>query len=197
VDRTFRLLFLVGIPLVILLVAGAGDIIFLISGPGYEGAIVPMMTISPLVLVIGLEQILIIQILMPLKEDRQILVNSAVGALVAIMVNLLLVSRLKAEGSAIVWLCAEFAVFLCALIAVLKKDLIRFPWTALLKDILLYLPLAGLLVAFRLYPSMNVFVRLLGECAVTGLYFLAVSCLVVRNPEVLSIVSSLTHRADS
>ncbi len=194
VSRTFSILFLVGIPLVILLEIGAADVIRVISGPGYEGAVVPMMIVAPLAVIIGLEQILIIQILMPQKRDRQILINSGAGALVAVVVNLLLVRMLKAFGSAIVWLCAELTVFLFALNAVFGKAWEEFPWRTLLKDLLLYIPLALILVAIQWIPFPNAFVRLFADCAVVGVYFALLTCLVVRDPVILGLVNPLVQR---
>lgn len=190
-DKTFNILFLVGIPIVILMEVAAADIIRVISGLGYEGAIIPMRTVAPLVLIIGLEQILIIQILTPMKRDRQIITNSAVGAGVAILSALLLVGPLQAEGAAVVWLFAELAVFLCALFAVFGKALDSFPWKTLLKDLLLYVPLALLLVAVHLLPFPNAFVRLGVDMVITGIYFVLLSCLVVKDPVILSVVRPL------
>ena len=58
-----------------------------------RGAILPMRIILPLVLVIGYEQILICHILMPLKKDKAVLMNSVLGASVGIIFNILLVSH--------------------------------------------------------------------------------------------------------
>lgn len=112
-QKSFDLLFMVCIPLIVFSIYFAPEIISLISGHGYEGAITPMRTVMPLVLVIGLEQILIVQLLIPLRNDKAILINSVIGASIGIVANIILVPIWAAEGSALVWLLSELAV-LCS-----------------------------------------------------------------------------------
>lgn len=123
------------IPLVIIGFIYAPEIIRIISGKGYEGAIVPMRIIMPLVFIIGYEQILVIQTLMPLKKDKAIFINSSIGAIVGLILNLMLVPVYKSIGSSIVWLCSELSVFCSAQFYVTKYTQIRFP----LKKLLYYL----------------------------------------------------------
>lgn len=113
-DKSFDLLFMTSVPLVVFSVYFAPEIIYLIAGSGYEGAITPMRMVMPLVLIIGLEQILIIQLLMPLRSDKVILVNSIIGASVGILANVFLVPVWAAKGSAFVWLLSEVSVLLSA-----------------------------------------------------------------------------------
>lgn len=113
-EKSFNLLFMTSIPLIIFSIYFAPEIIYFISGYGYEGAITPMRMVMPLVLIIGLEQILIIQLLMPLRNDKAIFMNSIIGAIVGIIANVIFVPIWAAKGSAIVWLLAEISVLLSA-----------------------------------------------------------------------------------
>ena len=81
INKSFDLLFMISVPLIVFSIYFAPEIIYLISGNGYEGAITPMRMVMPLVLIIGMEQILIVQLLMPLKKDHSILINSIIGGL--------------------------------------------------------------------------------------------------------------------
>jgi O-antigen/teichoic acid export membrane protein len=103
------------VPCVILLEIFAPLIINIIAGPGYQEAILPLRIIAPLVLIIGIEQILITQSLMPMGKDKAVLVNSIIGALVGVMMNVILVPYFASVGSAIVWLLSEIVVMLSAI----------------------------------------------------------------------------------
>lgn len=113
-DKSFDLLFITSVPLIVFSIYFAPEIIYLISGNGYEGAITPMRMMMPLVLVIGIEQILIVQLLMPLGNDRVILINSIIGAVVGLAANVILVPLWEAKGSALVWMLSELVVLLSA-----------------------------------------------------------------------------------
>ena len=108
--KSFRILFVIFIPTSLAIGIFAPQIIHLIAGAGYEGAIMPLRIISPLLLIIGLEQIIIIQGLMPMKKDKEVLINSAAGALTGIITNLILVPEYGATGAAISWFAAECVV---------------------------------------------------------------------------------------
>lgn len=99
----------------------AKEIVYLVAGGGYEGAIIPMQIVLPAMLIVGMEQILIVQILMPNKNDKEVFINSIIGASCSVLFNVLLVSKLQSSGSAIVWLTSEILVMLSALYFVRAK----------------------------------------------------------------------------
>lgn len=115
VKKSIIVLFVFAVPCVILLEIFAPLIINIIAGPGYQEAILPLRIIAPLVLIIGIEQILITQSLMPMGKDKAVLVNSIIGALVGVMMNVILVPYFASVGSAIVWLLSEIVVMLSAI----------------------------------------------------------------------------------
>jgi O-antigen/teichoic acid export membrane protein len=115
IKKSVNILFLFAIPCVIIIEVFAPLIIRIIAGAGYEGAITPLRIIAPLVLIIGIEQILITQSLIPMGRDKAVLTNSIMGAIVGILANIFIVPHLESVGSAIAWLAAEVAVMLSAI----------------------------------------------------------------------------------
>lgn len=158
------------IPLALIGFIYSPEIILIISGRGYEGAITPMRVIMPLLFVIGYEQILVIQTLMPLKKDRSIFLNSVAGAVTGIILNLLLVPFLKSTGSAIVWLCSELAVLLSAQRNVTKYTGIRFPFKRLTYFVMLSLIPVSACLAVKVLTS-SILLRLSVLVAVCAYYF--------------------------
>lgn len=185
IDRTFDLLFMFAVPLVVYASLCAPEIVRIFAGAGYEGAYVPARIMMPLILVVGLEQVYVIQILMPNKRDRSIFVNSCVGATVGVLLNVLLVSRLQAVGSAIVWITSEAAVLVVASWFANRDDGIGFPWEKLFREVLAYLPLAVLsIVLYKLIPQP--WSRLTAVTALTGVYTLVYVLFVKKDRTLLS-----------
>lgn len=185
IDRTFDLLFMFAVPLVVYASLCAPEIVRIFAGAGYEGAYVPARIMMPLILVVGLEQIYVIQILMPNKRDRSIFVNSCVGATVGVLLNVLLVSRLQAVGSAIVWITSEAAVLVVASWFASRYDGIAFPWEKLFREVLAYLPLAILsIVLYKLIPQP--WFRLTAVTVLTGIYTLVYVLFVKKDRTLLS-----------
>jgi flippase wzx len=143
-SKSYEALWAFSFPIALIGVLCAPDIIMIISGVGYEGAIIPMRIVMPLILIIGYEQIIIMQILMPLKKDKAILTNSILGASVSLLLNICLVKHLQSVGSAIVWVCSEFTVLLMAQYYVKKYKGITFPFFQFTRYLICTLP--GILI---------------------------------------------------
>lgn len=121
IKKSLNILLTFAIPCVLLIEIFAPQIIKIIAGSGYEGAILPLRIIAPLVLIIGVEQILITQSLMPMGKDKAVLINSILGAIVGLVANVILVPHLAAIGSAIVWTISELVVMSSALFFFLRE----------------------------------------------------------------------------
>lgn len=99
-------------PLIIILLFYSDVIIYLVAGNQYNESI-PILTIgAPLILILGLNQILFVQLLLPRRQDKIIAKNCIYGAFTGILLNIILVSyfNLQSLGSIITWLTAESIV---------------------------------------------------------------------------------------
>lgn len=114
-DKTFSILERCAIPVIVFCQFYASHIIFLLSGPGYEGAVLPFRIVIFLLLIIGMEQISIQQFLMASTSNKSILLVSTIGAFVGLSLNLILTEKMGSVGSAISWGCSEFAVLIVGL----------------------------------------------------------------------------------
>lgn len=148
------------IPIIYVCTVFASDIILVLSGEGYEGAFLPMRIIMPLVFIIGYEQILVLQILIPMKKDNAILINSTVGAVLGIVLNVILASNFQAVGSAIVWLSSELIILILSQYWVHHYLKLVFPWQLLLKNTVAYLPVLLIALVIYVFVDSNSFIRL-------------------------------------
>lgn len=194
-SNTTSLLFAFSIPVIILTVIFAPQIILLISGPGYEGAITPMRIVMPLMLIIGYEQIIVIQGLMPLKKDKAIMINSSAGAVVSITLNIVLVHSLMSVGSSIAWISSEFVILVLSQIAITRNSNIKFPLLRLVKNMLAYLPLVGILlwIYFSTTPKLY-WLYLIIAGLTTLIYILLTQIFVLKNPLITQAVVKLTAK---
>lgn len=190
--KTTRILFSFTIPIIIFSVIFAPQIIMIISGPGYEGAIGPMRIVMPLMLVIGYEQIQIVQCLTPLKQDKILMRNSAIGAGVGIVLNVILVPYFAAVGSAWTWFAAEVTLLILAQFALNKVIDMKFPWNILLKSIFTYIPLAIILIGeYFLWGDLNEFLIISVAGVTMVLYFIVVELFIFKNPMFLNLAANL------
>lgn len=147
-NKSLKILVSFSIPIIFFSVIYSPSIVKLFSGDGFEGAFTPSRIVMPLILIIGLEQIYVIQVLMPLKKDNNILFNSIIGGGIGILFIFLLVPYIGALGSAITWVLSEITILISSVICVHRYLHITFPYQVILKTVLYYLPLLFFLFFF-------------------------------------------------
>ena len=177
------ILFGFSFPIIIWMMFMAPDIVRLIAGPEFGGSVLPMTIIAPLVFVIGYEQILVLQTLLPLGRDKVLLRNSLVGAIAGVILNAVLVPMLASTGAAIVWIVTELLILVLSQAAVRRELAISFPFRETLRNVAVYLPLAAA-VAACLFIPMQPYVRLLAATLLVGVYMLVYQ-IVIRKRELL------------
>ncbi len=186
-------LMMFAIPIISFIMIFSDGVVGLIAGSGYEGAIVPMMIVMPLVFIIGYEQILVIQILTPMARDRSVFFNSIVGATVGVVANLLIVKAYAAIGSAVVWVIAEIAVLICAQTFVTRYTGLRFPLGRLLRNIAAYLPYVAVCIAVALIAPGPIVAMIIGG-VILPFYFVGVQRLVLHNSLYCSLAEAIGTR---
>lgn len=90
--KSFKICILFCIPIIIIGIIFTPFIIYLVAGHGYEGAIIPMRIIMPAVLFVCIAQVIALQILVPFKKDKVLLVASIAGASLALIFNFIFVN---------------------------------------------------------------------------------------------------------
>ncbi len=169
------------IPVLAWMIIMAPDIVLVISGAEFGGAVAPMIIIAPLLYVVGYEQILVLQTLLPLGKDKILLRNSIVGAIAGVVLNLALVPVLACIGSAVVWIVTECIILVLSQIAVKKEIRIGFPLKPTVKSVVIYLPFAVLIWSCRVIPS-GALAKVLVSMSVAVAY-MAVDQFVIRKGE--------------
>ena len=188
----FEAIFLFSFPTIAFLLVAGPELLHVLVGDGFEGSYLPLRIISPLVLVIGMAQILIIQILMTKHEDNTVLRNSAIGALVAVVLNLLITASMGAPGTAIVWLSTETVIMLLSAQIVYRRYHFLLPVRRLLAYCVAYAPL--ILILFLLYRALGAnLTMLVAEALAVVVYATLVEVFVLKNRVCSLLLNSLSR----
>lgn len=142
INKSFDAMCTFSIPMILCSIALAPQIIHVLSGSGYEGAILPMRIIMPAILFVGIAQIIAMQVLMPMRKDKVLFLASLIGATVSILINIFLVPRMQSIGTAIVLICSEIMVTLVYIVYTFRHKLLILPYKIVLRNICYSLPCA-------------------------------------------------------
>ena len=98
------------LPLTAGLIMTAKYLIPLFCGNSYEPAILTLQIISPIIIMIGISNVLGIQVLYPQGQENKVILCTALGALVNLLLNIWLIPRYAQDGAAVSTLLAETMV---------------------------------------------------------------------------------------
>ena len=121
--KAINFVFLFAVPLMLYFLIFAKNGILLLSGADFMGAILPMQILMPTLLLIGLTNLLGMQILVPLGREKMVLYSVIAGAVVDLMLNAFLIPKYGSIGAAIGTLAAEIIVLIVQLVALRKDNL--------------------------------------------------------------------------
>ena len=110
--RAIKFVFLLATPMMLYFILFAREGVLFLSGEAYENSVVPMQIIMPTLLLIGLTNIMGIQMLVPLGKEKIVLYSEIAGVVVDVLLNAILIPQMASTGAAIGTLAAELAVWL-------------------------------------------------------------------------------------
>lgn len=109
-DKAIRYVYFLAIPMMIILFFIAPTFVPIFFGKGYQPVIPLIYLMCPIILFIGLSNIIGIGYLLPTKREKFLTISVTVGALVNMFLNLLLIPLLMSMGAFIATLIAELVV---------------------------------------------------------------------------------------
>lgn len=187
IEKSLNIIITISVSITIFTVILAPQIIELLTGKGYEGAIVPMQIIMPNLVFVGLAQIIVEQVLMPLERDKSIIKIALIGGVVSIVLNYSLIESFESVGTAISFLTAEFIVLSLYLYIISKEKIIDFPWLLFFKKFVFYLPIG--LIAFCFTGIFKTHFVIIGvSLFFSTIYFLSIEYFVFNNKALFSII---------
>ena len=193
-NSSVQILVGITVPLILFSEVFASEIINLVSGRGYEGAIIPMRIILPLMLIIGYEQILIIQTLMPMKKDKAVFINASFGAVIGIFANFILVPQFKAIGSSIVWLISEIVVLISAQYFVSKYTALKFPFKTIRQTIIFNIPFLIIIFILSTLDCISGFSKMLIALLLMVGYTIVVQKYLLKNTLFIHFVDQIINK---
>lgn len=110
--KAINFVFLLAMPLIVYFIIFAKESILSLSGIAYMNSILPMRIIMPAILIIGLSNIMGVQMLVPMGKEKIVLYSQIAGVTTNLIINSLLIPRLSSAGAAIGTVTAEIIVWI-------------------------------------------------------------------------------------
>lgn len=131
IKQSIQFVMVMAIPITCFFMVEASDTILFLAGKEYNGAIASMIMITPTIFLIGISNIIGIQVLVPLGYEQYTVNSTIVGAVVDLILNAIFIPMYGSLGAALGTLVAEFAVVVVQVIYVFKlkmRDYVGVDW---------------------------------------------------------------------
>ena len=174
--KAFHFVCLIAIPITLFVIMMADTCVYILAGKDFLPAGQSLRWIIPTVLLVGMSNLIGMQMLVPLHKEKIVFHSVLYGAIVDFMLNMFLISKLKASGAAIATIMAEATVLLVQIRAFEKdrlKELLSINWKTIFYSTF-YSTLVCIMVA---YIIKNVYLRFMCAGAIfVGVYILLLFC---------------------
>ena len=124
----------------------SGPIINILSGESYAAASITMKILTAIIPIIGMSNLIAVQIFIPFSREKYTLISSSVAAVVNLCLNLLLIPKFAENGAAIGTVIAEFAALVTCYI--LSRKIINLK--GICKNLYQYLIGTGIIIVIYL-----------------------------------------------
>jgi len=185
------LIIICAIPAIAVCEANSNCLIYLLSGSGYDGAVVPFRICIILVLIIGFEQVIIQQYLLASGSQKAVLTVGIVGAIVGISTNVLFTPDLQAVGSSIAWGLSECCVLLVGIYYLKRVLSISLEYKRLLKRLVVN----SIYVVVFAVNLLNIsdYARLAISVSLAIALFIGINLHIDRNKYIYELYSRVAH----
>lgn len=188
--RTVGIVITLSLPLILYFTIFSKDIVLWLLGPNYIESINPMRVSIVIILLIGVSNLTGIQYMLPLGMEKHVMISVALGAVVDLIINLILIPPLGALGSAFATAMAELTVLIYQLI-ILRKDIKSIFSQLNWKFIVSFTSICGTaLFLTNKYVDFGYFGNSMLNLAITGILFVIIA-IATKNAivnEILNVV---------
>ena len=115
-SRSLQFVVLLSLPLAVFFTIESSDMIYLLAGAHYDGAINPLRCILPTIVFVGISTVTGTQILVPMGCEKITATSTAFGAITDLLLNLFLIKSIAASGAAIATTIAELIVLIVQIV---------------------------------------------------------------------------------
>ena len=166
---------------------------YCLSGTAYTGAILPMQIVMPTLFLIGISNLLGIQILVPLNREKDVFKSVSLGAVVNLVINIICIPKFGASGAAFGTLIAELFVtgYQFYVLRTFLKDLIN--KVKLYKNILATLLASFVVLILKNIIISSFFVILVESSLIFGLIYILI-CFALGDDFTIYLVNYIKNK---
>ena len=141
-NDSFAFIMMLAFPLMFGIISVVGSFVPLFYGVGYDKVIPLICIISPIIVVIGLSNVIGTQYLLPTKQQKKYTISVIVGAIINFILNLIFINYWASIGASIATVIAEISVTTTQFILVRREikifDVLKISYKYIIASIIMF-----------------------------------------------------------
>lgn len=190
--RSFNFVYLIAFPMMFGIMAVSKFFVPIFFGDGYEKVSLLLNIISPILLAIGLSNVIGTQYLLQTKRQKEFTVSVVVGAIVNFTINMLLIRRYASIGAAIGTVIAESCVTIIQFIYIKKEfkigDILKLSIKYLISSLIMFV--VCILIGMAVNKGI---ITIILQIAIGGLLY-GICLLILKDEFVYSIIGKIKEK---
>lgn len=143
IKKSFNIVFLLSFPMIFGIIAISERFVPVFFGDGFEKVGLIMKVISPIILIIGMSNVVGMQYLLPTKRQKEFTISVICGAIINFVLNIILIMQFKSIGASIATVIAEITVVIVQIYFIRKefdiKNIIKISKNYLISSIIMFI----------------------------------------------------------
>lgn len=119
--KSFGFVFFISVPLTLGIISILSNFVPMFYGPGYDKVKTLIVVLSPVILLMGIENVIGTQYLIPTKQQKKYTISVTCGLILNLILNYFLIIKWQAIGAAIATVISQFVVDMIQLYQVRKE----------------------------------------------------------------------------
>ena len=173
IQNAYNFVFMFSVPCALGLFVLAPSVIELLSGTGFEDAIITMKILTPIVIIIPFNVLTNIQIFIPMKKEKEVIISSSTAAIVNLICNLALIPLFAENGAAVATVLAEGATSIICFIYLRRIIDISTIFTNYYQYWIAAIPILGIGIITNTFIG-NIFVRVSIVIALSAIAYIGI-----------------------
>jgi len=193
VNKSFNYVCTIGLPLTIGLILLSKTIILTLVSKAFLPSVLVLQIISPILIIIGMTNIFVWQVLTPFGKDKKVLFIVICGMLTSLTFNFLLIPHWSYLGAAVANVVTELVVMVLSAYYVYSLNLIKFKLTPLWNAIFGSLGLILITIILRVTISESL-IREILIVVLCGILYSIYQIIIVKNEIIVSVFKAVTTK---
>jgi len=175
-----------GIPITFLVYLLANPLVMLLGGEGFVNSIFCLQIMAPIILIVAFAQIFVLLILNVNRKDKEIVLITAIGMVIGLIINVVFIPRYAERSAAFAQLAVELLVTSAAFYLSKRVCNFRFPIKLFLFNLIFVIPfMAVTYLWIRITDNIILIILLSGISC--GLYFLFYQLMLIKDKFILEL----------